>query len=94
MAFYVGGLYPNKWTELLEVGRYIPYSKWLTIFGLLLFATNGVMIFIGNKSFEKKLLEMEKEKNLYKAKMYDMQEASMTGSGSTEPTDNPTHDGE
>ena len=75
-AFYANSLYPNKLGDLLELGKSIPLTRWLSLFGLLLFILNGVFILTSKRSLKEKVDELEKEKNLYKAKMFDMQEAS------------------
>ena len=76
IAFYANSLWPDKVGDLLELGKSIPMTRWLSLLGLLLFLVNGGFILSIKRSFKEKVEELEKEKNVYKAKMFDMQEAN------------------
>ena len=86
-AFYANSLYPNKLGDLLELGKSIPLTRWLALLGLLLFILNGIYIMAGRRSLKEKVGVLEKEKNLYKAKMFDMQEAAKGTSSQSAPPD-------
>jgi len=88
VAFFIDAKYPDKIFDLIEYRDFIPTTKWVALFGLLLFVLNGLYVLAGQKSLRKDLADMEKEKNLFKAKMYDMQEA-IKGRQSEEVSNSP-----
>jgi len=63
-----------KLQPLAPMAKYLPIAKYIAFFGILLYVINTIFFWVMAKSHSSKLAEVEKEKNLYKAKMYDMQE--------------------
>lgn len=53
-----------------------------SIFGIVLFAVNMIMINMARRGFQKEIDRLEHEANSYKAKMFDLQEAKGTSSTS------------
>lgn len=75
VALYADKIYANSnFNQLIDLGKKIPMAKWLAAFGCLLFLLNVVLFFIVQISHKSKLDALEKDRNLYKAKMFDMQE--------------------
>ena len=72
-AFHANYLYnSNKITDLLSLSRSIPLSRWVALFGAILFFMNLVMfLWIVNQK-TRRINFLEQERNDYKAKMYDL----------------------
>ena len=64
--------------KLLEYRDSIPSSRWISSLGVLLFLINLVLFLLLMRSKRSTITELEKERNEYKAKMFDMQSSQPT----------------
>jgi len=79
VALYADHVYSNSnFNQLIELGKRIPMAKWLALFGCLLFVMNVGLVFFLRKSHSNKIQAIEKQKNEFKAKMFDMQSQKTT----------------
>jgi hypothetical protein len=72
-GFHANYLYKsNNIKDLLSLSRAIPMSRWVAIFGIILFFINIVMfLYLMNKK-SRRINFLEQERNDYKAKMFDL----------------------
>jgi len=66
--------------DLLGLLKYIPWFKYLTFLGLILFIADVVYVLIDRRANRKQQQDLEKENNVLKAKIYDFQEAAKSTS--------------
>ena len=55
---------------------HISLTIYVAIFGLLLFAVNMIIVNLIGRNARKEVSKLQQEANSYKAKMFDLQEAS------------------
>jgi hypothetical protein len=80
-AFHLGAfvftILLEKDTGLLfKMVSYVPWFKWITLVGLLLWITDLLWSFMLDRSAAKERIALGKELNTLKAKLFDVQEAS------------------
>ncbi len=63
---------------LFELRTKIVYMKYISIIGLILMVSNVIIVMVEKRTIDKDIEAMKKEVNLYKAKLYDVQEAQKT----------------
>lgn len=61
---------------MFDMVKYVPYFKYLTLFGLLLFIADVAWSLKTAKDSEKEKTDREHELTTLKAKLFDLQEAS------------------
>lgn len=61
---------------MFQMLGWIPYFKWITLFGLLLLITDVIWTFTVTRSTSKEKAALTQELNMLKAKLFDLQEAS------------------
>ena len=66
--------------DLLGLLKFIPWFKFISFLGLILFITDVVWFWLDKRANKKRQAELEKENNALKAKIYDFQEAAKTSS--------------
>lgn len=80
VALLVVSIYVNYRSEdfefLLWLREKMSLMVYVSIIGLILFSINMVMATMGNRARVKEVGYMEKEVNIMKAKMFDLQEAT------------------
>lgn len=62
--------------DLLGLLKYIPWFKYISFLGLIMFILDVSWYLIDRRSNNKKQADLEKENNVLKAKIYDFQEAA------------------
>lgn len=65
----------NDTALLFEMVSYVPWFKFATLIGLLLFVIDVIWSWIINRDSQKEKLALMQELNVLKAKLFDLQEA-------------------
>jgi len=65
---------------LYDIFGWVPYFKWITLFGLLILVVDFVWAWRVNKEAAKEKAALILELNTLKAKLFDLQEAAKTQS--------------
>lgn len=78
ISLYADHVYANSnFNQLIELGKRIPLAKWLAFFGCLLFIFNIGLFYMLRRAHISRTEAFEKERNLLKAKMFDLQSATV-----------------
>ncbi|HRI79369.1 MAG TPA: hypothetical protein PLR06_07525 [Cyclobacteriaceae bacterium] len=62
--------------DLLGLLKFIPWFKFITFFGLILFIADVIWYVMDRRANRRKQDELEKENTVLKSKIYDYQEAA------------------
>ena len=62
--------------DLLGLLKFIPWFKYITFLGLVLFCVDVIWVLIERRTNRKLQADLEKENNVLKAKIYDFQESA------------------
>ena len=62
--------------DLLGLLKFIPWFKYITFLGLVLFSVDVIWVLIERRTNRKLQADLEKENNILKAKIYDFQESA------------------
>lgn len=90
---FIGSMYvdskQNDLGFLLNFKSYIPWMKYITFSGLVLFLVSYVVINRDIRLIGGEVTKSKDEHTMLKAKLFDLQEASKSSSGETPPVSEP-----
>jgi hypothetical protein len=83
-AFIFTVILENNTNLLFNMVKWVPFFKWVTLFGLILLIADVIWAYMINKEAQKEKAALTHELNTLKAKLFDLQEAARTAG--TPPT--------
>lgn len=70
---------------LFSMVSWVPYFKWITFVGVIFIIADVIWSWIINRDSQREKAALIQELNTLKAKLFDLQEASSKGAGSSSP---------
>jgi hypothetical protein len=82
-AFVFTVVLENNTNLLFSMVSWVPYFKWITFLGVILIIADVIWSWIVNRDSQREKAVLIQELNTLKAKLFDLQESSSKGAGSS-----------